>query len=304
MHHPHSPRQKKPSLHRVRSPNIPEKKTHSQKPSLHRIQNPSPNANFSEKKVSFSSDRDAVSSSTPASSDGGHIAGKVASWLSYGIFTAFFVSLDRCSCVKLDTIDFYEPVPQQQPLLFRSRSRASRHRRFREGQGRDQEEEEEVEAERPSVWKAIGFLAHLLGFSPLLLFVCVLSFFWSRYSRHGRFQEIQRRHHAKEEQEGEGEAEEEIVLIGLPLFSFFICPFSFCFFFFFVISVFYRCLFRSRSFTVADAMEANEGRIRSRSSLWLESIAQILLLLSHPDYFRMSIILPSDPDLPGNLFWL
>ncbi|KAI5082419.1 hypothetical protein GOP47_0002162 [Adiantum capillus-veneris] len=30
---------------------------------------------------------------------------RVAGWVGYGIYRAFFTSLDRCACVKLDTID-------------------------------------------------------------------------------------------------------------------------------------------------------------------------------------------------------
>ncbi|MCO5605240.1 hypothetical protein L7F22_059420 [Adiantum nelumboides] len=30
---------------------------------------------------------------------------RVAGWVGTGLYTAFFTSLDRCSCVKLDTID-------------------------------------------------------------------------------------------------------------------------------------------------------------------------------------------------------
>ncbi|MCO5588835.1 hypothetical protein L7F22_042795, partial [Adiantum nelumboides] len=30
---------------------------------------------------------------------------RVAGWVGYGIYRAFFTSLDHCACVKLDTID-------------------------------------------------------------------------------------------------------------------------------------------------------------------------------------------------------
>ena len=62
------------------------------------------------------------SSSSSSSSSG--LGCKIVSWVGSGIYTAFFVSLDRCSCVKLDTIDIYEPV-REQPLLFHSHRRST-----------------------------------------------------------------------------------------------------------------------------------------------------------------------------------
>eukprot|EP00250_Pteridium_aquilinum_P025908 c31865_g1_i1 orf=2-226(-) len=43
---------------------------------------------------------------------------RVAGWVSYGIYTAFFTSLDRCSCVKLDTI---ETNNASQPVIISKR---------------------------------------------------------------------------------------------------------------------------------------------------------------------------------------
>ncbi|KAH7277987.1 hypothetical protein KP509_38G018600 [Ceratopteris richardii] len=34
---------------------------------------------------------------------------RVAGWLGYGIYRAFFTSLDRCACVRLETIDAIVP---------------------------------------------------------------------------------------------------------------------------------------------------------------------------------------------------
>ncbi|KAH7372715.1 hypothetical protein KP509_17G017600 [Ceratopteris richardii] len=41
---------------------------------------------------------------------------RVAGWVSTGIYTAFFTSLDRCACVKIDTIE----SNMQEPMISRS----------------------------------------------------------------------------------------------------------------------------------------------------------------------------------------
>ncbi|KAH7287548.1 hypothetical protein KP509_32G061900 [Ceratopteris richardii] len=46
---------------------------------------------------------------------------RVAGWVGYGIYRVFFTSLDRCSCVKLDTIDTVVPARRSSsPLSSRS----------------------------------------------------------------------------------------------------------------------------------------------------------------------------------------
>ncbi|KAI5063656.1 hypothetical protein GOP47_0022203 [Adiantum capillus-veneris] len=40
---------------------------------------------------------------------------KMAGWVGAGLHTAFFLSLDRCQCVKLDTLE--EPILLRRPLL-------------------------------------------------------------------------------------------------------------------------------------------------------------------------------------------
>ncbi|MCO5609906.1 hypothetical protein L7F22_064141 [Adiantum nelumboides] len=52
---------------------------------------------------------------------------KMAGWVGAGLHSAFFLSLDRCQCVKLDTLE--EPILLRRPLLLSPQHAADHHNR-------------------------------------------------------------------------------------------------------------------------------------------------------------------------------